>query len=64
MFTGGSKPKVEPLPTRDTAADAVSDDPESERKKRVAAGYGGSSFMLTGPGGVTGELTGTRSANG
>ncbi len=63
MFTGGKKPKVEPLPTRNDAADSL--DPDAERKKRLNAGYGGSSFMLTGPGGVTGgEMTGTRAANG
>jgi hypothetical protein len=57
------KPKVEPVPTRDTAADAV-DTPEEERKKKINSGYGAGTLMLTGPGGVTGELTGTRSANG
>ncbi len=63
MFSGGDKPKVEPIPTRDTAADSL--DPETERKKRLAAGYGSGSFMLTGPGGVSsGEITGTRAANG
>jgi hypothetical protein len=63
MVTGGDKPKVEPLPTRDTAADAV-DAAEKERKRRAGLGYGGSPAMLSGPSGVGAELTGTRSAGG
>lgn len=62
MFSGGSKAKVEPIPTRDTAADNL--DPDTERRKRVAAGYGAGTYMLTGPGGVASEMTGTRSAGG
>ena len=62
MFTGGPKPKVEPIPTRNTAADNL--DPDAERRKRVAAGYGAGTTMLSGPGGVGGEMTGTRAASG
>ena len=62
MFSGGPKPKVEPMPTRDTAADNL--DPEAERRKRIASGYGAGTVLLSGPSGVTSELTGTRSAGG
>ncbi|GAB2178704.1 hypothetical protein [Dongia sp. agr-C8] len=56
------KQKVEPIPTRDTAADAL--DAEREAKRRALLGMGGlGSTMLSGPGGVTRELTGTRSLN-
>jgi hypothetical protein len=58
-FGGSPKVKVEPMPTRDTAADAV-DEAEAERKRRALLGYGAASTMLSGPGGVPTELTGTR----
>jgi hypothetical protein len=59
-----SKPvKSEPIPTRDTAADAVN--AEDDRRRKIGAGYGFGTQMLSGAGGVSGgELTGTRSANG
>lgn len=63
MVSGGDKPKTEPLPTRDTAADAV-DEAEKERRRRAGLGYGGSPAMLSGPSGVGTEMTGTRSAGG
>jgi hypothetical protein len=56
------QPKVEPIPTRDTAADAVSAD--DERRRKIGAGYGAGTQMLSGSGGVASELTGTRSAGG
>ena len=60
MFDGGgSKPKIEPMPTRNTAADAL--DPDAERKRRALLGMtGAGQTMLSGPGGVPSELTGTR----
>jgi hypothetical protein len=61
LFTGPKKPKVEPMPTRDSAADY---DPEEERRKRIASGVGAGTVLLSGPGGVGSELTGTRSASG
>jgi len=61
MFTGGPKPKVEPVPTRNDAADNL--DSDAERRKRLAAGYGAGTTFLSGPGGVSSEMTGTRSAN-
>jgi hypothetical protein len=60
FFSPAPPPKVEPVPTRDTAADAV-DQAEEERKKRAAMASGMASTMLTGSSGVTTELTGTRS---
>jgi hypothetical protein len=57
-FTEPKKQKIEPIPTRDTAADAVAD--EDEQKRRSLLGMGAGSQMLSGPGGVSGELTGTR----
>jgi hypothetical protein len=62
MFSGGPKPKTEPIPTRDMAADST--DPDAERRRRLAKGYGPGSVMLSGPGGVVQEMTGTRSAGG
>jgi len=57
MFSGPSPRKeVEPIPTRDTAADAA----QEEENKRRARLQGMSSTMLTSPGGVVTELTGTR----
>jgi hypothetical protein len=50
------KQHTEPMPTRDTAADAVD---EAEKKRRATL-QGMRSTMLTSPGGVTTELTGTR----
>jgi hypothetical protein len=61
-FTGPKKPKVEPIPTRDTAAESLN--AEDEHKRRIASGVGAGTVMLSGPGGVSAELTGTRSANG
>lgn len=61
-ISGPEKPKVEPIPTRDTAADSVT--AEDERKRKIGAGYGAGTQMLSGAGGVAQELTGTRSANG
>jgi hypothetical protein len=55
MFSGPKAKKVEPMPTRDDAADAL-----DEEKKRRAKLQGMASTMLTGPSGVTTELTGTR----
>jgi hypothetical protein len=61
-FSSAPKPKVEPIPTRDTAADVVSAD--DERRRKIGAGYGAGTQMLSGSGGVASELTGTRSAGG
>jgi hypothetical protein len=64
MFSGSGstpKPKSEPIPTRDTAADAVAQ-AEEDRRRRLLIGAG--TQMLSGPSGVTGELTGTRGAGG
>lgn len=62
MFTGGKKPKSEPIPTRDDAADA--NDPDAERRRKLGLGYGAGTLMLSGSQGVPRELTGVRSANG
>lgn len=59
-FSSPKPAKVEPLPTRDSAADAVAED---ERKRHLAS-YGAGTAMLSGPTGVVRELTGTRAANG
>lgn len=61
-FSEPKKQKIEPIPTRDSAADAVSDDDEQRRK--IGAGIGAGTAMLSGSGGVARELTGTRSAGG
>lgn len=62
LFSSTPKPKVEPTPTRDTAADSINAD--DERRRRIAAGLGAGTQMLSGAGGVSSELTGTRTANG
>ncbi len=57
-----SPPKAkepEPMPTRDTAVDE-----DSERKRRAMMGIGAGTAMLSGPGGVSTELTGTRQSYG
>ena len=59
FFKPSPPPKVAPPPTRDTAADALQMQ-EEEAKKRRAALQGMASTMLSGSGGVTTELTGTR----
>lgn len=53
-FSTPKPAKVEPLPTRDTAADAVAADAENERQRHAVL------TMLSGSGGVSTELTGTR----
>ena len=60
FFKPSPPPKVEPVPTRDTAADTVQQQ-EEEVTKRRAMLQGMASTMLTGSSGVTSELTGTRS---
>lgn len=63
MFTGPKEVKVDPVPTRNDAADQVNRD-EEDRKKRAAVLSGMASTMLTGSSGVPAELTGTRGAGG
>jgi hypothetical protein len=59
MFKKPHKPQLPPPPTRDSAADGVAAQEEADRKRRLLqAGLTGT--MLTGPAGVPGELTGTR----
>ena len=60
FFKPSPAPKVEPAPTRDTAADAVQQQEEAAAKRRAML-QGMASTMLTGSTGVTSELTGTRS---
>lgn len=57
-FSSPKPQKIEPLPTRDTAADAVAED--QERRRKALLGLGAGAQMLSGPGGVSTELTGTR----
>jgi hypothetical protein len=57
MFGGASTPKVDPIPTRDTAAASV----EADTRRRAQV-QGMLSTMLTGPGGVPSGQTAVRSA--
>ncbi len=59
FFKPSRPPKVEPPPTRDSAADALQRQ-EEEAKRRRAALQGMTSTMLSGSGGVPVELTGSR----
>lgn len=59
IFSSPKQPKIEPAPTRDTAAA----DAEQERIRR-AAQSGRSSTMLTGPYGVVSDSTGSRQLAG
>jgi hypothetical protein len=61
FFKPSPPPKIEPAPTRDTAADGVQQQQEEEAAKRRAMLQGMASTMLTGSSGVSTELTGTRS---
>jgi hypothetical protein len=61
FFSPSPAPKIEPPPTRDTAADGLQQQQEEEAKKRRAALQGMTSTMLSGSGGVTTELSGSRS---
>lgn len=59
FFKPSPPPKLPPIPTRDSAADALQQQ-EEEAKKRRAMLQGMASTMLTGSAGVATELTGTR----
>lgn len=59
FFKPSPPPKVEPAPTRDTAADALASQ-EEEAKKRRAMLQGMQATMLAGSSGVATELTGSR----
>lgn len=61
FFKPSPPPKIEPPPTRESVADDLQRQQEEEAKRRRATLQGMASTMLTGAGGVTTELTGSRS---